>query len=70
LTELKPCVRCEQELPPTAFSDPESVFCKECTEVIVSIVRSKYSAIEAAHFRAKLRRRSKDAMEELRRKMS
>ena len=70
MTELKPCVRCEQELPPAAFSDPENVFCKDCTEEIVNIVRSKYSAIEAAHFRAKLRRRSKDAMEELRRKLS
>lgn len=70
MTELKPCVRCEQELPPAAFSDPENVFCKTCTEAIVDIVRHKYSAIEAAHFRAKLRRRSRDAMEELRRKMS
>jgi len=70
LTELKPCVRCEQELPPSAFSDPENVFCVDCTEEIVNIVRSKYSAIEAAHFRAKLRRRSRDAMEELRRKLS
>ena len=70
MTELKPCVRCEQELPASAFSDAENVFCKHCTEEIVGIVRSKYSAIEAAHFRAKLRRRSRDAMEELRRKLS
>ena len=70
MTELKPCVRCEQELPPSAFSDLENVFCKDCTEEIVNIVRSKYNAIEAAHFRAKLRRRSRDAMEELRRKLS
>ncbi|MDE2854663.1 MAG: hypothetical protein OXN88_10870 [Chloroflexota bacterium] len=70
MTDLKPCVRCEQELPPSAFSDAESVFCKECAEEIVAIVRSKYNAIEAAHFRAKLRRRSRDAMEELRRKLS
>ncbi len=69
MTELKPCVRCERELPPSAFSDADTVFCKECTEEIVGIVRSKYSAIEAAHFRAKLRRRSRDAMEELRRKL-
>ena len=69
MTELKPCVRCEQELPPEAFSDPDNAFCKACTEEIVAIIRSKYSAIEAAHFRAKLRRRSKDAMEELRRKL-
>ncbi|MCY3781369.1 MAG: hypothetical protein OXG78_13740 [Chloroflexi bacterium] len=69
MPELKPCIRCEQELPPAAFSNPENVFCKECTEEIVGIVRSKYSAIEAAHFRAKLRRRSRDAMDELRRKL-
>ena len=69
MPDLKPCVRCEQELPPSAFSDAENVFCVDCTEEIVSIVRSKYSAIEAAHFRAKLRRRSRDAMEELRRKL-
>lgn len=70
MTELKPCVRCEQELPPSAFSDAENVFCKECTEEIVGIVRSKYSAIEAALFRAQLRRRSRAAMDELRRKLS
>ena len=70
MTELKPCVRCEQELPPSAFSDAENMFCKDCTEEIVGIVRSKYSAIEAAHFRAKLRRRSRAAMDELRRKLS
>ena len=69
MTKLKPCVRCEQELPPSAFSDGETVFCIACTEEIVGIVRSKYSAIEAAHFRAKLRRRSRDAMDELRRKL-
>ncbi len=70
MTDLKPCVRCEQELPPAAFTDAENMFCKHCSEEIVAIVRSKYSAIEAAHFRAKLRRRSRDAMEELRRKLS
>lgn len=70
MPELKPCIRCEQELPPAAFSDVENDFCKNCTVEIVDIIRSKYSAIEAAHFRAKLRRRSKDAMEELRRKLS
>ncbi len=69
MPDLKPCVRCEQELPPAAFSHAEDVFCKECMEEIVGIIRSKYSAIEAAHFRAKLRRRSRDAMEELRRKL-
>ena len=70
MTELKPCVRCETELPPAAFPHPESAYCNDCTEEIVSIIRTKYNAIEAAHFRAKLRRRSREAMEELRRKLS
>ncbi len=70
VTGLKPCVRCESELPPAAFPHPESAFCNDCTEEIVSIIRTKYNAIEAAHFRAKLRRRSREAMEELRRKLS
>lgn len=69
MTELKPCVRCERELPLSAFSDGEALFCQACTDEVVGIVRSKYSAIEAAHFRARLRRRSRAAMDELRRKM-
>ncbi len=67
--ELRPCVRCEQELPPAAFSDAENIFCQACTEEIVGIIRSKYNAIEAAHFRAKLRQRSRAALEARRRKL-
>jgi len=70
LAELKPCVRCESELPLSAFERADSLFCKACTEEIVGIIKSKYNAIEAAHFRAKLRRRSRAAMDELRRKLS
>ena len=70
MSQLKPCVRCESELPLGDFPHPESAFCKNCTEEIVSIIRTKYNAIEAALFRAKLRRRSREAMEELRRKLS
>lgn len=66
----KPCSRCEQELPPSAFSEPDSLFCAACTEEIVAIIRSKYNAIEAAHFRAKLRKRSRAALDELRRNKS
>ncbi len=66
---LKPCSRCEQELPPADFSEPDSPFCKTCTEEIVAIIRSKYNAIEAAHFRAKLRQRSRAAVEELRQRL-
>lgn len=68
--KLKPCIRCESELPPAAFDRSDSVFCKNCTEEIVSIVKSKYNAIEAALFRAKLRRQSRSAMDELGRKLS
>ena len=68
--ELKPCIRCESELPPAAFDRSDSVFCKNCTEEIVSIVKSKYNAIEAALFRAKLRRQSRAAMDEFGRKLS
>ena len=66
MTALKPCSRCELELPPAAFSDSDSPFCASCTDEIVAIIRSKYNAIEAAHFRAKLRKRSRAAVEELR----
>ena len=66
---LKPCSRCEQELPPAAFSEPDSPYCAACTEEIVGIIRSKYNAIEAAHFRAKLRKRSRAAIEELRQRL-
>lgn len=69
MMELKPCTRCETELPPAAFDRSDSIFCKTCTEEIVSIIRNKYNAIEAALFRAKLRRRSREAMDDLRRKL-
>ena len=67
---LKPCTRCEAELPLASFPHPESDFCAACSDEIVRIVGAKYNAIEAAHFRAKLRRRSREAMDELRRKMT
>jgi hypothetical protein len=70
LANLKPCMRCERELPLSAFDSPDSMFCKECTEEIVDIIKNKYNAIEAALFRAKLRKQSKGVIEELRRKLS
>lgn len=63
-------MRCESELPLSEFDSPDSIFCKDCTEEIVGIVKNKYNAIEAALFRAQLRRRSRGAMEALRRKLS
>lgn len=65
---LKPCSRCEQELPPAAFSEPDSPYCRDCTDEIVAIIRSKYNAIEAAHFRAQLRKRSRAAIDNLRKR--
>lgn len=56
---LKPCARCEQELPEAYFEGKDAVFCKRCTENINELLQKKYSIIEAAHFRAKLRLRSK-----------
>lgn len=56
---LKPCARCEQELPEAFFEGKDAVFCKRCTETINELLRKKYSIIEAAHFRAQLRLRSK-----------
>ena len=67
-SDFKPCTRCEAELPLASFPHPESDFCAACSDEIVKIVGAKYSAIEAAHFRAKLRRRSREAMDELRRR--
>jgi len=58
----KPCSRCEQELPLSAFHAADADFCGDCSEEIIAIVRSKYSAIEAAHFRAQLRRRSRKSL--------
>ena len=56
---LKPCARCEQELPEAFFDTSDAMFCKRCTEEVTEIIRKKYSVIEAAHFRAQLRMSSK-----------
>jgi len=63
-------MRCEQELSLSAFDSPNTMFCKECTEEIVDIIKNKYNAIEAALFRAKLRQSSKGVIEDLRKKLS
>lgn len=62
---LKPCARCEQELPEAFFEGKDAVFCKHCADDIESILRRKYSIIEAAHFRAQLRHRSKQLKHKL-----
>ena len=60
IQDPRPCGRCENELPLSAFDYPTSLYCSECTQEVVEIIRTKYSAIEAAHFRAKLRQRSRE----------
>jgi hypothetical protein len=56
---LKPCARCEQELPEAFFVGKDAVFCKHCAEEVNVLLRKKYTIIEAAHFRAQLRFRSR-----------
>ena len=70
MAELKPCMRCEQELPLSAYEHTDSIFCITCTEEVVDIIKNKYNAIEAALFRAKLRQRTRNLPEELRKKLS
>jgi hypothetical protein len=60
LTQLKPCGRCEHELPITRFEHVDDMFCRECTAEVVDIIGKKYNAIEAAIFRAKLRRKTQN----------
>jgi hypothetical protein len=52
---LKPCARCEQELPESFFDARDAMFCRRCDEEINAILRKKYSIIEAALIRAQLR---------------
>ncbi len=59
MLQSKPCARCEHELPLSDFDHPNSIFCKTCTQEAMVIIRRKYSIIEAAHFRAKLRQKTK-----------
>jgi len=55
---MKPCARCEQELPEAWFEGKDAMFCKRCADEVNEILSKKYSIIEAAHFRAQLRLRS------------
>lgn len=70
MTELKPCMRCESELLLSEFESSDSIFCKDCTEEIVEIIKNKYNAIEAALFRARLRQKSREVVEGLRKRSS
>lgn len=62
---LKPCARCEQELPEAFFEGKDAFFCKRCADDVQDLLRRKYSVIEAAHFRAQLRLRSKQLKQKL-----
>ena len=59
MQQMKPCARCEQELPEAFFDSADSMFCKRCNEEVNRLLRKKYGIIQAAHFRAKLRYNSK-----------
>lgn len=56
---MKPCARCEQELPESFFDHADAMFCKRCNREIQEVMRKKYNIIEAAYFRAQLRHSSK-----------
>lgn len=56
---LKPCARCEQEMPESFFDHRNAMFCKRCNEEVSELLRQKYNVIEAALFRARLRRSTK-----------
>lgn len=55
MQEMKPCARCEQELPEAFFDAPNALFCKHCAAEVNELLTKKYNVIEAAHFRAQLR---------------
>lgn len=55
MQKMQPCARCEQELPEAFFDHKQAMFCKRCTHEINEILRRKYSVIEQAHFRARIR---------------
>ena len=59
MPKLKPCARCEEELPLSAFDSPDAPFCQRCMDEVIEIARNKYGIIEAAHLRAQLRHRVK-----------
>jgi hypothetical protein len=62
---LKPCARCEQELPESFFDAKDAMFCRRCDEEITTILRKKYSVIEAAHIRAQLRHSTRKLQEKM-----
>ena len=62
---LKPCARCEQELPESFFEAKNAMFCKRCDEEITAILRKKYNVIEAAHIRAQLRHSSRKLQQKM-----
>jgi len=63
---MRPCSHCEQELPEAAFPAPDAIFCKRCTREVTDIIRRKYSIIEAAYFRAKVRHKTRQLRSRIR----
>jgi DNA-directed RNA polymerase subunit RPC12/RpoP len=62
---LKPCARCEQELPESFFSGRDAAFCRHCSHEVTTLLNKKYSVIEAALFRAQLRHSSKQLQQKM-----
>ena len=62
---LKPCARCEQELPESFFPGKDAAFCRRCSNEVTTLLNKKYSIIEAALFRAQLRRSSKQLQQKM-----
>jgi len=56
---VRPCARCERELPLSRFKRPDTPFCKTCEKEAAAIIRRKYNIIRAAHFRARLRHKTR-----------
>lgn len=57
---LRPCARCEEELPESAFESPKAAYCRHCAHEMDEMVRTRYHIIETAYFRAQLRRKTRD----------
>ncbi len=66
MPKKRPCGRCERELPLSKYDHPGAFFCSACTQEAVELIRKKYGIIASAHFRAKLRYKTKQLKQKLR----
>lgn len=65
MQKMQPCARCEQELPESCFDASGAVFCKRCNEEVNRLLSRKYNVIKAAHFRAQLRRTTRQLQQQI-----